>query len=118
MIGEVWLASGQSNMEMPLCGWEKYPVAHSSEAISQSGSFRSRLRLVTVPVKSSYVEQTQAEGLSWHSCTPSTAANFSAVGYYFAIRLVEHFKCPVGVIACAAGGTHVEAWMPRELLST
>ena len=118
MIGEVWLASGQSNMEMPLCGWEKYPVAHSSEAIRQSGSFRSRLRLVTVPVKSSYVEQTQAEGLSWHSCTPSTAANFSAVGYYFAIRLVEHFKCPVGVIACAAGGTHVEAWMPRELLST
>ncbi len=108
LIGEVWLASGQSNMEWPLnkCG------AQMAEAESAEDP---RLRLAwvsraTAPLPAESVKT------SWRSATKSTALTFSAVGYFFGRELRKTTQVPIGVIQSAVGGTPAEAWTPIEFL--
>src|SRR5688572_17065812 len=110
LVGEVWLASGQSNME--------WTVAISKDAdmeIAQADF--PAIRMFTV--KKAVAEQPakDVEG-KWEVCTPQTAGRFSAVGYYFARDLHQHLKVPVGVIHTSWGGTPAEAWTSREMLSS
>lgn len=115
LIGEVWLCSGQSNMEMPLNGFNCQPVEGSNEAIARSGRYRHAIRFVTIPKHGAPTPQDSVAG-SWQTCTPETARWFSAVGYFFGRELYEMLHVPVGLINCSWGGSHVEGWMPANLL--
>lgn len=115
LIGEVWFASGQSNMEMPMQGFIGSPVNGSNEAIATAGNHKQALRFSTTPRQLSATPLDSVGG-PWVECTPGNVAAFSAIGYYFARRLNEILDVPVGVINCSYGGTRVEGWMPKELL--
>ncbi len=117
LIGEVWFASGQSNMEMPLRGFMGSPVNDADEAIATAGQRKHALRFTTTTRQLSAVPLDSVGG-SWVECTPENAAEFSAIGYFFADKLQQIIDVPVGVINCSYGGTCVEAWMPREIVST
>ena len=115
LIGEVWFASGQSNMEMPLKGFAGCPTAGSNDYISLSGRYAGKIRFVTVPTSPQKVP-TDTVTVRWEDCTPKSAASFCAVAYFFGIRLQEALGCPVGLINSSLGATRVEGWTPRELL--
>ena len=115
LIGEVWFASGQSNMEMPLKGFASCPTEGSNEAIAQSGKYKGKIHFVTVP-SMPQVEPTDTITVVWEDCTPQTARNFCAAAYFFGINVQETLNCPVGLINSSLGATRVEGWTPRELL--
>lgn len=117
LIGEVWFCSGQSNMEMPLRGFWNCPVEGCNEAIAQSGRYQNSIRVATVEKKDALVPQ-QDVPVRWDVCSPATAAEFSACGYFFAQTLTELLDVPVGIINCSWGGSCVEGWLPREILET
>jgi sialate O-acetylesterase len=108
LIGEVWLASGQSNMEWKL----KQCVAQSVEAEKADDPL---LRLVGISHSPSR-EPSDNVKISWNLSSKGSALNFSAVGYFFGRELRRDLKVPVGVIQSAVGGTPAEAWTPIEFL--
>lgn len=115
LVGEVWFASGQSNMEMPLDGFWSCPVEEANGIIARAGSKSGRLRYLKVPKSPAYEPQAEVLG-NWGDCTPDTAPRFSAVGYFFASMLNDVLNVPVGIIDCTWGGCRVESWMSRESL--
>jgi sialate O-acetylesterase len=115
LVGEVWLCSGQSNMEMPLAGWPPgSPVAGSDSAIATAA--KPRLRLFTVTRKFAAAPESTFDG-AWVECTPATATTFSATGFFFGRTLQDALGAPVGLIQSAWGGTPVEAWMSGGALA-
>lgn len=116
LIGEVWLCSGQSNMEMPLRGFWTQPVEGAARAVAYSGKYPG-IRVVTIPKLASYEPQEKAPG-KWKTSNPDDAAEFTALGYYFAQSLTDILNVPVGIISCAYGGSKVEGWIPKEKLAT
>ena len=117
LIGEVWFCSGQSNMEMPLRGFWNCPVEGALDAVATSGKYRKAIRVATVAKQAADEPQPQA-GVKWQECTPENAAEFSALGYFFARTLTDLLDVPVGIINCSWGGSTVEGWLPREILET
>lgn len=115
LIGEVWLCSGQSNMEMPLKGFKGQPVRGSNEAILHSKN--GQLRLYTVPRSSQLEAQEDSKTSFWKEANPENVSNFSATAYYFGKLLQELLEVPVGLIHSSYGGSTIEAWMDRELLA-
>jgi sialate O-acetylesterase len=111
LIGEIWLCSGQSNMEMPMKGYPGQPVKGSNEAILRSKN--ESIRFITVPRSSKIEIQDDFEG-SWLRAEPATVVNFSATAYYFAKLLNEILGVPVGLIHVSYGGSCIETWMSRE----
>jgi sialate O-acetylesterase len=113
LVGEVWLCSGQSNMEKPL-GPRKgqKPTNNYEEEIRQADY--PRLRLFEVPWYAK--PKPGVTGLCWVRCTPETivSTEFSAAAYYFGRELVRELDVPVGLIHASFGGTQIEAWMPAE----
>ncbi len=100
--GEVWLAAGQSNME--------WPVSASAQADAEIGAAEAPLiRLLKVSPQASWEPTRRATG-SWVPAHPTTAGDFTAVGYYFARELHQHLSLPIGVIDCSWGGTPIAAW--------
>lgn len=116
LSGEVWLASGQSNMEMPLRGFWTQPVEGAAQAIAYAGN-NPQIRFATIPKRASYIPQNDVE-TRWVVSNPQNAADFSALGYFFAESLSKMLNVPVGIISCAYGGSKVEGWIPREKLDT
>lgn len=116
LIGEVWFASGQSNMEMPMRGFFNCPVENASEFVS-APTATEKVRMFTVPVKQSYEPLDQVEG-KWQGAQPQTIPDMSAVAYFFARELNEVLDIPVGIVSCAYGGARIESWTPREILET
>ena len=117
LIGEVWLASGQSNMEMPLHGFAGCPVENSAQHILESVRYKGRLHFCSVAF-SPHPEEVDTVTAIWQDCVPETARDFCAVGYFFGIRLTEALGCPVGIINSSLGATRVEGWTPRDIVST
>lgn len=117
LIGEVWFAGGQSNMEMPLEGFSDCPIAGGNETIARAGRLCGKLRYVKVPQTAAYTPQ-QSVGGKWNDCTPVTAPKFTAAGYYFAELLNDVLDVPVGIIDSSWGGSRVESWTNREILET
>ena len=117
LVGEVWVATGQSNMEMPLQGWKDTPIDNSAAAIQQSIGYKGKLHFTYTPQALYAKEPQDSMPAQWHDCTPETAKDFSATAYYFATTLINALQVPVGIINCHRGGSNVEAWMPRELLA-
>lgn len=114
-MGEVWLCSGQSNMQMSLKGFPGQPVENSLEAIATAGNY-PMIRMVNVGHRRSYEPQEKVDG-KWLESNPQNAADFSAVGYFFARRLNEILHVPVGIINCSYGGSKVEGWLPEWKLN-
>lgn len=114
LIGEVWLCSGQSNMEMRLSGGNGTPVEGSLQEIAHSGKYKG-VRLFEVR-KAQALEPEYDAGGEWKECNPANSPSFSAVGYFFATRLSEILEVPVGIINASWGGSVIEAWMSEGLL--
>ena len=115
LIGEVWLCSGQSNMEMPLRGFQNCPVAGGNETIATSGRWRKQIRFATVPWTEALSPQESCRG-NWKISSPENAQWFSAVGFHFAMMLNEVLDVPVGIISCCWGGSTLEGWLPEKVL--
>jgi len=108
LIGEVWLCSGQSNMEMSA----SWGIDDGEEEAKMATN--PNIRFFTVPKLTATTPQNNLLG-NWTESTPETMKNFSAVGYFFAKRLQEDLKnIPVGLISSNWGGTPAEIWMPEE----
>lgn len=114
LLGEVWVCSGQSNMEMPLKGFIGQRVAGANETVARAGKYPD-IRLFTVKRKRSEVPMDDCTG-SWKVSAPEAALNFSAVAYHFGRNLNEILDVPVGLISTSWGGTYIEAWMDDENL--
>ena len=110
LVGEVWLCSGQSNMEMPL----KKTIGAETEAASASGL---PIRQFLVANNASGTPQEDCQG-KWVIATPDTVGEFTAVGYYFAKKLTAELKVPVGLVHSSWGGTPIESWISAEALDT
>jgi len=108
LVGEVWLASGQSNMEFPL-------RQSQGAADDIASSANPMIRFLKVP-KARRDSPANDIGASWTECASRTAQNFSAVAYYFARDLRKALHVPVGVIEADWGGSPAEVWMQREFL--
>jgi sialate O-acetylesterase len=113
LIGEVWLCSGQSNMEMPLKGFPGQPVRNGNEIIVKSAN--KNIRLITIP-RATVLEPLQDFEGKWEVASPKSTANFSATAWYFGSLLQQVLDVPVGLIHVSYGGSSMEAWMNQEML--
>lgn len=113
LLGELWLCSGQSNMEMPMKGFKNQPVDGANIDILRSKN--PNIRLFTVKRNSTIEAQTDVTG-TWQEATPETIKEFSATGYYFGRLLIETLNVPVGLVLSSWGGSSVEAWMSDDML--
>lgn len=112
LLGEVWICSGQSNMEMPVCGFMYQPVAGSVEAITGAGEYPG-MRFFT-PSKVSSDTPQQDCNAAWQTASPASVSAFSAVGYFFGQTLFKLLNVPVGLISSNWGGSTIEAWLTVE----
>lgn len=112
-IGEVWLASGQSNMEMPLSGWPGNPILDSSVEIENSSNSEIRIIMVKRAISIQPVDSVSGD---WLASSPKTAPQFSATAYFFAKHLHEMLDVPIGIIHSSWGGTAVDSWISVENL--
>jgi sialate O-acetylesterase len=115
LVGDVWFASGQSNMEFPLNGFPGNAVLKNG-AQEIAAATQPQIRLLRFARKASEYELRDQDA-SWTSCTPETAAQFSAVAYFFARDLVKQEHVPIGLIDSTWGGTPVAAWLSLDGLS-
>jgi sialate O-acetylesterase len=115
LIGEVWLCSGQSNMEMPLEGWADNPIKDSEEEISHADN--NQIRFFTVEKDISASPKYNCKG-QWTECNKKTASVFSATAYFFGKKLYKELRVPIGLIHSSWGGTPAEAWTSKKYLST
>ena len=116
LVGDVWFASGQSNMEMPLNGFPPTAVLKNA-AVEIAAAGNPRLRLLLVEHKSSDYPLNDITA-SWTECTPQTAANFSAVAYFFGREIAAKENVPVGLIDSAWGGTPADSWVSMDTFGT
>ena len=114
LIGEVWLCSGQSNMEMPLKGYPGQPILGSTEAIMNSKD--EQLRIYTVPRNPLLQPAVDSKPSSWKKAEPQSVVGFSATAYFFGRQLRKTLGVPVGLIHSSYGGSNVEAWMEASWL--
>lgn len=114
LLGEVWICSGQSNMEMPLRGWPPVDtVMHSAREIANADY--PQIRLFSVPRKTSAVRLDNCVG-SWSECSPESVAGFSATAFFFGKKIHNEVGVPVGLIHTSWGGTPAEAWTSAEFM--
>jgi sialate O-acetylesterase len=108
IVGEVWVCSGQSNME--------FGINNANNAKDEIANAKfPKIRLFTVKKKVSDVPVYDCEG-KWTECSPETINGFTAVGYFFGRKLHQELNVPVGLIHTSWGGTPIEAWMSPEAL--
>ncbi len=106
LMGEVWLCSGQSNME--------WSVRASNNPQEEIGNAKyPKIRLFHIPKRPATSPQDDVSA-TWRECNPDTVVNFSAVGYYFGRHLHAELDVPIGLIGSAWGGTRIEPWTPLE----
>ncbi|WP_256011421.1 sialate O-acetylesterase [Desertivirga xinjiangensis] len=114
LIGEVWLCSGQSNMDMPVKGYYNSPVLHSNDILANSSN--SRIRMFHVAKKTSSVPLVDVNG-QWEQASSSSVKEFSAVGYLFSAYLSKQLNVPVGIIQVTCGGSPIESWIDETALN-
>lgn len=110
LVGEVWLASGQSNMA--------WPVSKSADAANEIAAANFPLIREFNVARTSVMEPADTATGTWRRCTPETVGEFSAVAYFFARNLHRRLGVPVGILNSTVGGTAIEAWMDRFTLQT
>lgn len=122
LIGEVWFCSGQSNMEMPIRGFDRQPMQGGNDIIAKA-KVKTPIRMYNNDSKDgrwirqfSKTPQADCKG-EWLENTPEGVAATSAVAYYFASYLQEVLEIPIGLVISTWGGSKVEAWMSREAIA-
>ena len=114
MIGEVWLASGQSNMEMD---FDYCCNTTDNSEIELSSANYPEIRMLNITNQISSLPTNNFEG-NWEKAVGKNIVDFSAVGYFFAKKLHKKLNIPIGIINSSWGGTDIEAWTSRETLDT
>jgi len=114
LIGEVWVCAGQSNMEMPVRGFDNCPVDNYNKEVLD-GNNHPGVRSIKIPSVMSMTPLDDADA-AWRKCTMATMGDFSATGYFFARVVSDALGIPVGLIEANKGGTRVESWMTAENL--
>ena len=105
LVGEVWLCSGQSNME--------WTVSRSTNAKEEIANAKHPLiRHIKIPHRPSAKQESDVPSTGWQPSTPKVTGNFTAVGYYFARHLQGELNVPIGLIGSNWGGTRIEPWIP------
>ena len=118
LLGDVWFASGQSNMEMPMKGFPGSAVLKNGAEEIRAATHPD-IRLLYVPKKTSSFPRAEfSDPIAWTVCTPQTAATFSAVAYFFGRDLTAAEHVPIGLIDSTWGGTPAEAWVSMDGLSS
>ena len=113
LIGEVWICSGQSNMEMQMKGFKQQPVEGANDVLLNCRD--SQLRLFTVKRNPQLTPQTDVAG-AWNEATTASVREFSATAYFFGSALRRMLDVPVGLIVTSFGGSACEAWMTPDWL--
>jgi sialate O-acetylesterase len=111
LVGDVWVASGQSNMEFALRGWAATPNSYDSNAIASANHPLIHLLRQVHITSPTPLSDASAE---WTQCTPDTAQFMSATAYFFAVQIQEHENVPIGLISATWPGTPSIAWIPSE----
>jgi sialate O-acetylesterase len=109
LVGDVWLASGQSNMEFPLRRKGGFGGVSNAER-EISGAYFPRMRLLLVNKETAFSPKSDVNSQGWQTVTPATAASFSAVAYLFGRELQQRYRVPIGLIESSWGGTPAESW--------
>jgi sialate O-acetylesterase len=109
MIGEVWICSGQSNMEFPL-------IRSKNGETEVAASNYPEIRLFTVKKNIAQTPQDPMQDGEWQTCSPASSPQFSAVAYFFGRALYENLKVPIGLIHSSWGGTVAETWISRQTI--
>ena len=122
LIGEVWLCSGQSNMEMPMRGFERQPLQGGNEMIARAKKRVPIRMFITDSHDGSWVRQSSKTPQDdmhgrWLENTPENVAVTSAVAYYFADYLQDVLEVPVGIMVTSLGGSRIEPWISREAMT-
>lgn len=112
LVGDVWLASGQSNME-----WRLSATVNNFRSEAATANY-PQIRFFDVKDAYQYLPQTDAQSDGWQVCSPATAYNFSAVAYFFGRDLHQKYNVPIGLISTDWGGTPAEAWTSAQALKT
>ncbi|MEG1585478.1 MAG: sialate O-acetylesterase [Bacteroidales bacterium] len=115
MLGEVWLCSGQSNMEMPMKGFPGQPLEQEANMDIMCSS-NTKIRLFNVENSSAILPAEDVKG-KWGNANPETVRDFSATAYYFGRLLQATLGVPVGLITADWGGSTIEAWMSAHMLA-
>jgi sialate O-acetylesterase len=110
LVGEVWVCSGQSNMD-----WKLPESADGAQATAEANHPNVRLYFVPRRIRP---KGNELDGSMWRPCTPDSAKMFSAIGYYFGVELQKTLNVPIGLIHSSWGGTPAEAWTPIEYLDS
>ena len=113
LLGEVWLCSGQSNMQMPVKGGKFWQVKNADEELKNANHPQLRLYDVKRTVSPGKI-RTETDGGSWRACTPETVRLFSAVAYFFGLQLQKDLNVPIGLIHASWGGTPIEPWISES----
>ncbi len=120
LFGEVWLLSGQSNMEIPMSGWPDAgaPIENSDKEIAAANY--PRIRFIVIGRKSASTPQSDFvnhwTNAAWTACSPNTVKGFSAVGYFFGRDLFKELNVPIGMVLSAWGGSSCEAWTSAQAI--
>ena len=114
LIGEVWLATGQSNMEMPLKGFGGACVKDGFRDAMNAKTEAPYVRMYNVERKQTFTPQEKCNG-KWLTPIFENALEYSATAYYFASSLSNALGVPVGIVNCSYGGTRVESWTSAEV---
>ncbi len=110
LIGDVWVCSGQSNMEMTIAGWGK--INNYEKEIAAANY--PMIRHFEVPRMLAALPQEDIGGGEWKICNPDNAGSFTAAGYFFAREIFKETGVPIGLLNSSWGGTQVESWISRE----
>lgn len=115
LAGEVWVCAGQSNMEMPVKGFDNCPVEGYNKAVTEARQY-SGIHYLPIPSTMAMKPQEDARGGEWRVISPETVAYASATGYFFAQVVNKALDIPVGIIMANKGGTRVEGWLDEANL--
>lgn len=117
LFGEVWLCSGQSNMQQPMKGYKGQPTFGTVMTTAKSNN--PNLRLFSVERVGSKTPLNDIEKFTpWQQVSPESVLDFSAIAYFFGQQLQEVLDCPIGMIHTSWGGSSVQAWISKEALSS
>ena len=118
LVGEVWIASGQSNMEIPIRGFTNCPIEGANEVVS-AAPLTDKVRMLTVAVCQTEEPQSEVQNTpGWQDAGPATVSEMSATAFFFARKLNSLLDVPVGILAFPRGGSRIEGWIPRETLAS
>lgn len=118
LIGEVWLCSGQSNMEMVLQSMPEWNLIVENSAAEIAKANFPNIRFLTLSRKESFTVQTELYSSGWKVCTPENVKWVSAVAYFFGRKIHQNLQLPVGLVISSYGGSPIQSWIPEDQINS